>query len=109
MANIQVRIDDATKSAADSLFCSLGMDTSTAVRMFISSALDYNGLPFEVKKAKTTIRGVSVSPVLLTENNDDGKWSNEYIAKVKAFCDNPDPTFVEQPEPHFTDRGELFE
>ena len=46
MATIQVRIDDNTKVAADSLFASLGMDTSTAVRVFLSAALDYGGIPF---------------------------------------------------------------
>lgn len=99
MANIQVRIDDNTKTAADSLFNSLGLDISTAVRMFISSALDNNGLPFEVKKAKTDMNG----------NSADGKWSKEYIAKMQEMWKNPDPTFMEQPEAHFTDRGELFE
>ena len=49
MATIQVRVDDNTKIAADSLFGSLGLDTSTAVRMFLAAALDYNGLPFAVK------------------------------------------------------------
>ena len=49
MATIQVRVDDKTKIAADSLFGSLGLDTSTAVRMFLAAALDYNGLPFAVK------------------------------------------------------------
>jgi len=46
VATIQVRIDDNTKTAADSLFTSLGMDTSTAVRVFISAALDFGGIPF---------------------------------------------------------------
>ena len=46
MANIQIRIDDNIKSEADSLFSSLGLDTSTAVRMFISAALNYRGIPF---------------------------------------------------------------
>jgi DNA-damage-inducible protein J len=49
MATIQVRVDDGTKAAADSLFSSLGLDTSTAVRMFLSAALDYDGIPFAVK------------------------------------------------------------
>ena len=92
MANIQVRIDDTTKTAADKLFYSLGLDTSTAVRMFIVSALDNNGLPFEVKKSKSV-------------NN---KFSKEYVAKMREMWENPDPTFAEQPEPQFTDRGELF-
>jgi len=40
MATIQVRVDDETKSAVDSLFSSLGLDTSTAVRMFFKASLD---------------------------------------------------------------------
>jgi DNA-damage-inducible protein J len=50
MATIQVRIDDHTKTAADTLFASLGMDISTAMRMFIAAALDHDGLPFAVKR-----------------------------------------------------------
>ena len=87
MANIQVRIDDKTKKEAESLFSSLGLDTSTAVRMFISSALDHNGLPFEVKKVKPDTK------------KDDSKFSEEYVAKLKEMWKDPDPTFMEQPEP----------
>jgi DNA-damage-inducible protein J len=42
-------MDDSTKTAADNLFSSLGLDTSTAVRMFIAAALEYDGLPFAVR------------------------------------------------------------
>ena len=56
MANIQVRVNDELKSQADMLFTSLGLDTSTAVRIFLTAAIENNGLPFEVKH-----RGVSES------------------------------------------------
>jgi len=46
---IQVRVDDELKDSADSLFTSLGMDTSTAIRIFLKAALDTGGIPFEVK------------------------------------------------------------
>jgi DNA-damage-inducible protein J len=49
MATIQIRVDEATKAAADQLFASLGLDTSTAVRMFITAALEYDGIPFSVR------------------------------------------------------------
>ena len=49
MATIQVRVDDRTKEAADTLFSSLGLDTSTAVRMFLSASLANDGIPFAVK------------------------------------------------------------
>ena len=52
MATIQVRVDDGMKAKADSLFSSLGLDTSTAVRMFISAAIDNNGIPFAIKRNK---------------------------------------------------------
>jgi DNA-damage-inducible protein J len=55
MATIQIRVDDRTKMLADSLFSSLGLDTSTAVRMFIAAAVDRRGIPFEVRKTRQPI------------------------------------------------------
>ena len=49
MANLQIRVTDELKAQADTLFASLGFDTSTAVRMFLTAAVEYNGLPFEVR------------------------------------------------------------
>jgi len=46
---IQVRVDDELKDSADNLFTSLGMDTSTAIRIFLKAALDTGGIPFAVK------------------------------------------------------------
>jgi DNA-damage-inducible protein J len=47
---IQVRIDDEVKNAADALYSGLGLDISTAVRMFLYASLQEGGLPFEVKR-----------------------------------------------------------
>ena len=52
MATIQVRVDDSMKTAADLLFNNLGLDTSTAVRMFLSAAIEEEGIPFDVKRRK---------------------------------------------------------
>ena len=45
---IQVRVDDELKDSADSLFASLGLDTSTAVRMFLVASTLMGGIPFAV-------------------------------------------------------------
>ena len=45
---IQVRIDDQLKESADALFTSLGLDTSTAVRMFLIAAIETEGIPFVI-------------------------------------------------------------
>jgi len=52
---IQVRVDDTLKNNADNLFSSLGLDTSTAVRMFLIKATEMRGFPF---------------PIVRTDNND---------------------------------------
>lgn len=45
---IQVRVDDGVKESADALFASLGLDTSTAIRMFLAAAMEVGGIPFPV-------------------------------------------------------------
>jgi len=45
---IQVNVDDYLKDEADSLFESLGLDTSTAVRMFLIASTEAGGIPFPV-------------------------------------------------------------
>jgi DNA-damage-inducible protein J len=46
---IQVRVDDNLKDSADILFSSLGLDTSTAIRMFLIASMEAGGIPFAVK------------------------------------------------------------
>ena len=46
---IQVRVDDDLKTKADSLFKSLGTDTTNAVRMFLTQAVLQQAIPFDVK------------------------------------------------------------
>ncbi len=50
MVNISVRIDPALKKQADALFSDLGLNMSTAVNMFLKSAVSHNGIPFEVRR-----------------------------------------------------------
>jgi DNA-damage-inducible protein J len=52
MATIQIRVDDKMKAAADSLFNSLGLDTSTAARIFFTAAIENDGFPFEIRRVK---------------------------------------------------------
>ena len=47
---LQIRLDDKTKTDVDQLFKSLGLDTSTAVRIFFKAALESGGIPFPVKR-----------------------------------------------------------
>jgi len=52
---LQVRVDDKLKAAADSVFASMGFDTSTAVRMFLTAAVETRSIPFELKSRRGNI------------------------------------------------------
>lgn len=49
MATLQIRIEDTLKKEADALFTSLGLDTTTAVRIFLNAAVENAGIPFSVQ------------------------------------------------------------
>ena len=51
-ANINVRVDSQLKKDAESLFADLGLNMSTAVTMFLRSAVSYDGIPFEITRRK---------------------------------------------------------
>ena len=48
--NINVRVDTELKQSAELLFNDLGLNMSTAITMFLKSAVSHNGIPFEVKR-----------------------------------------------------------
>ena len=54
MAVLQIRIPNELKKETDELFQSLGLDTTTAVRMFLRQSLAFGGIPFTVKKTGKT-------------------------------------------------------
>ncbi len=64
---LQVRVDDVMKKAADELFSSLGLDTSTAIRIFLSIAIETGGIPFEIKRPKESLK-LAMKDVLAKEN-----------------------------------------
>ena len=50
---LQVRVDDSLKDEAAQVFENLGIDISTAVRMFLKRALMENGIPFRMTLPKS--------------------------------------------------------
>ena len=50
---LQVRVEDSLKDQSAAVFESLGIDTSTAVRMFLKRAVMENGIPFRMTLPKT--------------------------------------------------------
>lgn len=51
-ANINVRIDPATKAGAEKLFASFGITVTDAINIFLRKSIMEGGLPFEMKQLR---------------------------------------------------------
>lgn len=50
---IQVRVDQKLKKEADLIFEDLGLDTPTAIRLFLKKVVTSRSIPFELKSMRT--------------------------------------------------------
>ena len=46
---VQLRIEDNLKDSATDLFCKLGIDLPTAIRMFLTRSVQVRGIPFAMQ------------------------------------------------------------
>ena len=53
--NINVRVDAELKREAESLFSDLGLNLTSAITMFLRSAVSHDGIPFEVKRMPNAV------------------------------------------------------
>ena len=56
---LQVRVDDETKNKASEIFNALGIDLSTAVRIFLLKCIAVGGLPFEMNINNSTVQALA--------------------------------------------------
>lgn len=52
---ITVTVDDTLKTQADELVADLGMNTSTAIKIFLTLSTKVGGLPFDVKLPSSSL------------------------------------------------------
>ena len=65
-STIQIRIDSKTKESARKIFEGIGLDMSSAVKLFLKQTVNFRGFPFEVrdmngfspKKAKIMLEAI---------------------------------------------------
>ena len=61
---VQVRIDDELKAQATAVYDALGIDLSTAVRMFLKRSVMVNGVPFNMTLPKQDYKAECVARAL---------------------------------------------
>ena len=85
MATLQVRVDDNLKTAADDLFTSLGLDTSTAVRMFLVASMEAGGIPFAVKRVADVDRDDAIREAMDRRKSGERFYTaDEFLSHIKA-------------------------
>lgn len=47
---MQIEIDDELKKDADNLFSELGLDTNTAINIFLKKSINNQAIPFKIEK-----------------------------------------------------------
>lgn len=83
MSYIQIRIDDELKEEAVKLFNELGLDLSTAIRLFLKKSIDDKKMPFKLKgKGHDDSKDVKYrlrADVLVAPNTNPFEVMDEFI------------------------------
>ena len=87
---LQVRVDDETKNKASEIFNALGIDLSTAVRIFLLKCIAVGGLPFEMNINSSTVNALAALERMGQKSKELGNDQltleeiNEIIAEVRS-------------------------
>ena len=68
MSTLQIRVDDAVKRESEALFSELGLDISTAVRIFLKASIAHAGIPFAVRQGPSKSLREAMNDSLNGEN-----------------------------------------
>lgn len=89
MATIQVRVTDKSKKNVEKILESLGLDVTTAVRMFLCRIEMDDGLPFPVsRKRRLTVNGFTPefeAEVLEAAKDTEGSISFETAEEAVEY------------------------
>ncbi len=81
MALLQIRVDEELKNKANAIYNELGIDLSTAVRMFLKKSVLEGGIPFDTKVDQLTLNAILAVDKMRTtsENNGNSEMSLDEI------------------------------
>ncbi len=72
MAIIQVRVDDELKNKAQEIYDNLGLDLSTAVRMFLKRSIIEGGIPFATRYDEVTLKAIKAVEEIRKASEENG-------------------------------------
>ena len=72
MTVLQVRVDEELKNQAGAIYNELGMDLSTAIRMFLKRSVLVGGIPFDTKINESTLKAILAVDNMRTISEENG-------------------------------------
>ena len=89
--NISVRVDAELKRKAEELFDDLGMNLTSAIIMFLKSAVRCDGIPFEVTRTVPN----TVTRAALAEDEEMRTNPNKY-KRYRSFDEAVEEVFADE-------------
>jgi addiction module RelB/DinJ family antitoxin len=80
--SLQVTISSEDRALADSILSELGLDTPTAVRLFLKQVILTRSIPFPIGLA-ATVETVELSPTLQAKADQVGAAMDAFVARRK--------------------------
>lgn len=83
---LQIRIDDELKAQATVVYDQLGLDLSSAIRMFLKKSVVVNGIPFDTRNDSSKDKAIAAANRMrqVSEDNKNSEMTLEDINKIIA-------------------------
>ena len=81
---IQARVDTELKNEASELFESLGLDMTTAIKVFLKRCLQEGGIPFEIRNNKESSLDALKAFMLLRQQAEANGVSDLTLDEINA-------------------------
>ena len=72
MTILQIRVDEELKNQAMMVYNELGIDISTAVRIFLKKSVIVGGMPFDVRMDESTLKAVLAVDKMRSISEENG-------------------------------------
>ncbi len=81
---IQARVDTKLKNEASELFESLGLDMTTAIKIFLKRCLQEGGIPFEIRNNKEASLDALKAFMLLRQRAEANGVSDLFLDEINT-------------------------
>ena len=85
---IQARVDTELKNEASELFESLGLDMTTAIKVFLKRCLQEGGIPFEIRNNKESSLDALKAFMLLRQQAEANGVSDLTLDEINALIES---------------------